>query len=192
MNISRTFLVAFLLIGISACIESESPLSAPDKPDTSVAGLWVSHKDKNNTVYLHVIVDINKQMKLVKVTHPLTAFGAIGGAEQYEIFPTWSGTETFMNVSFPASLVSEGEKHTVRYLFIRYRIFPNDTLHVWHISSEKLRAAIDSGSLKGKAWDGRWGSNVILTDSSANLLKYITAHPDIWSEEEVFRKVSIN
>ena len=56
-------LISLLLCG---CYESELPLSLPaeSKPDCDLAGLWVSKEDSNNHIYLHVIVDSTKQMRL--------------------------------------------------------------------------------------------------------------------------------
>lgn len=179
------FLVSLLLCG---CYESENPLSAPanSKPDYDLAGLWLSKKDWNNHVYLHIIVDSNKQMKLIRVNHPVSNRGAVAEAPVFSIFPTKIDGQSYMNIEFMSPKEGgQGHEQHRRYWFYKYEISKNGILTVWGPTFGALEKTIAKGDLKGKAWETTWGSNVQLKSSPKELLNWLVrAKPGEELEEE--------
>ena len=102
--------------------------------------------------------------------------------ETYDLYCTTLGVQTFLNVRI-AGKDTQGRPST-GYVFYRYKVAPDQTLHSWIMSADETADAIRAGELKGTIHQDAHplmagnpphpDVNVHLTDSSENLVKFIT------------------
>jgi hypothetical protein len=176
-------LAATLCLALSSCVPtSESPLSPAEsaQPDSKLIGDWLDKKDQET---YHITTKGGPWMHV-----DVLKDGA--NTESYDFYPTAIGKNTFANV-----VVTKPDGHISShkaYTFIRYSLSENRVLKMWSMSSEFIFGAVKSGKLQGSTLSQDKDPDVVLSDSSDNLVKFIkSADLDkLFTNETVLTKIS--
>lgn len=207
MKIVHTLLLLCLLCFCCGCYESEVPLSdASGKTgmvDSELLGVWTRTYDGRKE-YLHISQEFGPaaQMRLIYVFDPLTADSGTAGADEYRMFPTLLTdddgkiSQRIMNVVIPRTLKPENAPKEAQpssvYWYYRYEIQKGNQLVIWSPGFDSTKSAITSGRIKGTAAETTWGRNIKLTDTSENILHWISHLKPGRGLEEFGRYTKIN
>lgn len=182
----RTSLVALfgfvLCLVLTSCMtESTQPISSPTTavPDPRFIGDWKGGKDGDEiyrfiptkTAWMHVVV-----------IPPQTNHGPQSPTSYCDAFPSTIGKNTFLNVL----LRDDSGKLSKNYVLLRYKFAHNNRhIRMWTMSQDGPVSAIEAGKLKGKIEEDRFSKNVLLQDTSANILQFIQKSnlSDLFDEE---------
>jgi hypothetical protein len=167
-SIIQIALIAFMSMAMTGCDSSKNPLGKPKKEDfdQKLIGLWRG-KQEGHDVYLHVVALEPPFMKAVLITYPLNDYHV--GVDQYDVYPTVTATDKFLNVQVPAA---ESGKHDMEFWFAKYDFTPEGRLRILVPDYSSVEEAVKSHKLSGKAWTTTVETNVALNDSSEHLLNY--------------------
>lgn len=163
MRTAFTLLLTFLL---TACVESEHPLSAftPLAANHPLIGTWTQRNDKE-TVYLHV-GNQEKTLHLleVEIDHQGTL-----KSEHYEAISTSLESGDYLSV------LQRSEGKTT-YQIWKYRVSSQGALTFWSPSARFIEDAIKKGWIAGTVQSGSGISNVLLTADPPSLQRFIARH----------------
>lgn len=81
------------------------------------------------------------------------------------MFPTTGGEMQIMNLR-------SGDDS--KYFFARYEFSDKGALTVWLLDEEAIAAAVEGGRIKGSVKRDQMSRDVTLTDSTANLVKFLS------------------
>jgi hypothetical protein len=162
--IIRSLFVLSLCVLVSACVESEAPLSplATLPPGSPLIGTWVLH-DKDETAYLH-IGNEGQGVKMVDVE--LNANGTIK-SESYVASATVLGGNGYLSVQTPRN-------GRLLYTLVKYRLSGNNTLTLWPADYKFLETAVKSGLISGTLDSTVPG--VLLTADQVALQRFVVGY----------------
>jgi hypothetical protein len=170
--------VCFLL---TACgVDSDSPLAPPESAsvDNRLLGDWVA----TNGDIIHFSPKDAHWMETMTTSPKASNYSTVAGKtpEPDLFFITTIGNDTYMSMRI-ASKDEAGPR--MKYCFFRYAIAPDQTLHMWAMSQDEMAAAVRAGKIKGTVHENgtmgnppRTNVDVHLTDTSANIVKFISRH----------------
>jgi hypothetical protein len=177
-----------LLMVLAACEppDSKNPLSDPAaaKPDPRLTGLWISHKN-NEDSYLHVVPGKGATVDLVLVV-PDKDKGA--ATLHFTAFPSVIGGKSYLNLR-KKSFTDKWSDHfevSPTYFFVRYSFAKDGALSLAYMDDDVVKQAIAAKSLAGEI-----SPAVKITADSAALAGFIqkSTDPKLFSELETpFRK----
>jgi hypothetical protein len=189
--------LAFASLLVLGCEDSKNPLSDPQsaKGDGRLAGVWRTRNDSGDVSYYHIGCLGEKLpsgvMRVVSTTH--SADGKLQAPDQYLLFPTTLGQESYLNlVAAKAEQVKQIEENgwsaagLGSYLLFKYK-FKGDALLVWAIDNEAKRKAIEAGKIKGTVEQRENDTKALFTDSSENVARFVTQAGDSLFAQEVVR-----
>ena len=162
--IFRSLFVLSLCVLVSACVESETPLSppAPLPAGSPLIGAWVL-QDKHEIAYLH-IGNEGQGVKMVNVE--LSANGAIK-SESYVASATVLGGNGYLSVQTPR----DGR---LLYTLVKYRLSGNNTLTLWPADYRYLETAVKNGLISGTLDASTPG--VLLTADQGALQRFVVGY----------------
>jgi hypothetical protein len=188
---------ALLCLLLASCLDSKSPLSDPQqaKADARLAGVWRLEEGADVTYY-HVgrlgEGFPKGMMGALWITHSEGGKLAMD-AVRTVVFPTTNAESTYLNVG----VVDEGkwraseEKPSKElrwhpeivegYFICKYQV-KGDTLVLQRMDADAKAQAIKSGVIKGRIDE----NNPIITDTTENLLRFVTAH-----DKELFKETML-
>ena len=187
-----------LLLCVTSCVESRSPLSNPSTctPDEDIIGLWVSeNQDGSRRV---VLVGKKNTMDLVGSPNGIMCMGyadfdknghLISTEATNTFFVSTIGTEKFMNrfkLGEATKQITTPDKKVVKvwnpegvkeYTLFKYEA-TKDKLVIWRgdPNQRALATLIDNGKLLGSVtWDDKkeYPTKLELTDSTEGLTKFL-------------------
>jgi hypothetical protein len=165
------YLVALICLTTSACVYSEAPLSDPliAEPDPALMGTWMK-KDSQETHLLmigrHWLTADGEKIPS-HVPRGIMASREISYATEGRIldnpylrgdavfFVSRIGEESYLNVFDPGVIrqVSQsgrwGFPPNTAFWIVKYRV-RNDTLELWHMDLDRVKTAIEKGTIKGE------------------------------------------
>lgn len=176
-------LLAAACLFLTGClVESRSPLSSPAASlyDTQLEGDY-RQVDKDETGFWHFRYrrenrgqhhehEISPWIDVVSV-----GYSKDGSLERsgYKVLATQIAGQKYLSF---ISLPDDGsEKRTVSYSFARYEVNWRGELRIWLADEASFVAAVKAGKLRGKITTGKFGSSVVLTDTTAHLAAFIAA-----------------
>jgi hypothetical protein len=179
---------AVCLLLTSCVVTSDNPLGSPESAqiDPRLLGDWVA---KNGDIVHFSAKDAHWMIAITTPKMPESPESSPANNKKPEpdlFFVTTISDDTYLNMQS----ASGGSKIT--YSLYRYTITPDQTLHMWGMSQDEMATAVRAGKLKGTVREqGTTGKpphtdvDVYLTDSSANLVKFISRHDpaDIFDHE---------
>jgi len=183
---SRLFPALFAVVGLllAGCFpESKNPLSSPatSRIDARIAGVYEQKKEseKQDSAYWHFHYRgaaagqdqkprVTTTIEIIGVSHP--AESGLDGA-RYHAFATRLGGHDYL--SFVEQKGGSAKKEN--YSFARYELNWRGDLHLWLLDTNSVAAAIKSGKLRGKVRTNQFGTDVLLTDTTANLAAFVAA-----------------
>ena len=148
-------------------------------------GAWYGKSETNTDVFLHIGKrKDNGTTQVISVEHKNSGSLDLVKIELI-MFPTVIKDEFFMNIKV-VEISDKSIPADVEYLFIKYIISPKNLLTFSFINHEKIKEAINNGTLKGsipkesKVIDNKGNITklmpsagcVKITDSSQNIVKY--------------------
>jgi hypothetical protein len=175
--------VCFLLSG--CVVDSENPLSPPEAAqiDQRLLGDWVASNGDN----VHFSAKDAHWMQVVtqsKVDDSKRPSKIDRAPETYDFYVTTIGDQTYLNVKMVDKDHKDGMP--VTYLFYRYKIASDGTLHFWPMGQDEMADFVRTGKIKGTVHQDahpmmsgnppKPDVDVHLTDSSENLVKFIVRH----------------
>lgn len=160
----KTLFVLSLGLLLSACVESESPLSppAPLPADNPLIGSWL-FQDKDETAYLH-IGNEGQDVKMVEVE--IYPDGRIK-SEIYTASATTVGEHAYLSVQTPR----DGRP---LYTLMKYRLVDKDTLTLALANYKFMENAVKDGSIAGTLDSSAPG--VLLTAGPDALKRFVLDH----------------
>ena len=165
------FLICFL---VSACYQSDLPISPPDSAnsDDRLLGVWHGSIEGND-IYLHIIHMEKPWLRLIRIVH--VNHGGISENSELDMFPSVVGKDRFVNIKFPKTSDTKDEKGPPKdaYWFYKYEISSKGVMTVSVIDYPAIKECIDAGRLAGKAWESTWSTNVNITDSSERIRSFL-------------------
>jgi len=192
-SLAAAFGFVLCLVLTSCMTESVHPISSPTTAvaDPRFIGDWRGAEGDDEIyrfvprkgAWLHVINLPDPSNNSTKLNRRVGEFG--------DAFPSVIGKNTFLNVL----LTNEDGQPGKNYVLIRYKFtHGNRRIRMWTMSQDGPISAIEAGKLKGKIVEDRFSKNVLLQDTSANILKFIQNSNigDLFDEElEPLRRVSV-
>jgi len=182
MHLRYPMMSAWLgLLILAACIpESDHPLSDPScaKPDSRLLGTWVGmNSDGDGPIWLH-FAEGEKSMTEIVLVCPEPKRGI--DTSFYVMHPTAAGSHSFMNVrsTIPKSLLSLKVQEDLKYpkpggyLICKYEISSEGILKI-SVLTDAIAQEIQDGKLKGQVKKDRFSTEVLIRESSENLLRFI-------------------
>ncbi len=162
------------ILSLNACVTSELPLSKVRyyEPDYRLLGLWYNVNDWHTHEYLHITIDLNKYMHMIRVAHPVSNRGQHISVDEFYIFPTKLGTVQYMNVQIRTNS-GAGSSASKQYIITKYAVYKDGLLRVWMLKPSALVKAIKHGYMKGKVWTKNGKQHVQLNVSSAQLRRWV-------------------
>ena len=183
-SFAAAFGFVFCLALTSCMTESAQPISSPTTAvaDPRFIGDWRGSEGDEKTyrflptktAWMHVIVIPSPNESSSKANLEVGKF--------CDAFPSVIGKNTFLNIL----LYDDDGQRSKNYLLLRYKFsHGNRRIRMWTMEQDYLIDAIAKGKLKGKIEQETFNKNVLLQDTSANILKYIqTANiGDLFDEE---------
>ena len=179
-------LVFFLSTYLSASVaESVHPLSSPtdSKQDERLFGAWRGRGEHAN-IYLHFGRVTNGRTEILVVEHESN--GRLD-VSNYIMFPREADSHSYMDAQ---SIHPEHGKSG--FVFVKYSIDKaRKKLALWLMDDDKVREAIENGTLGGHVKTGRFGSRVELTDATPRLAEFIRDdHEHLFTSLGVFNRVA--
>ena len=182
----------------TSCFDSKVPLSDPgrSKADQRLAGAWRLGNDDGSVTFYHFGRVGDKLpasvMRVMGIQHKWG--GTMTQLDELLAFPTTIGDKTYLNVSDGKDeqmklLEDKGwtAETVVAYLLLRYQI-TGTTLTVQWIDGEAKKRAVEIGKIKGKIEKDQDGNaRAMFTDTTENLVKFITAAGDDLFRKDVLR-----
>jgi len=173
-QIIKLTMVIFLLNLIIGCVTSEQPVASPRVKDPAyqLLGTWINIDGWHNHEYLHIVIDFNKHMHLIRVTHPVSNRGAGVRVDEFYIFRTQVGKQLFMNVELdfhPGDVKIKSKQ----YFIVKYEIDKKGYLRIWPLKSLAIKKVIKLGYMQGKVWTKNKKENIKLNVSSAKLQSWV-------------------
>lgn len=164
MITSRGVFLLVLCFFISACVESEYPLSPPQPLPKGhpLIGTWVQHNE-SETVYLHV-GNVGQDVKVLEVE--VDRNGMLR-SQSYLAAVTVLGENHYLSVQ-----KQRDPRHA--HILLKYEISADNTLSLWNADPRFLSAAIKDGRIAGSAQSGL--PNVRLSADAASLQAFVTAN----------------
>ncbi len=162
----RTAFILLLTSLLTACVESEHPLSAftPLAADHPLIGTWTQRNDKE-TVYLHV-GNQEKTLHLLEVE--IDQRGTLK-SEHYEAISTSLESGDYLSV------LQRSEGKTT-YQIWKYRVSSQGTLTFWSPSARFIEDAIKKGWIAGNVQSRSGISNVLLTADPPSLQRFFARY----------------
>lgn len=160
--------LALTLLLTSCDPESVNPLGSPEPSaaDSRLEGNWRDLKEPQKS-----LIFTGKQIPWLHVLSADLARDSADDAE-YNVYPTVIGKAHILNIQ---RLSKDDNGEAKRFYFFRYEIASDDTLSLWGMNEQLVIKAIEGGKLKGSIEKKSSDTNrdVTLTDSTANLVKFI-------------------
>ena len=174
INLIRAIVIFLSCFALAACVTSKQPLSKyfGGNPDYQLLGLWYNTDDFYNHEYLHIVIDLNKHMHLIRVSHPVSNRGGQVSVDEFFMYSTKLGTRQYMNIQ----LQSHPGKPSVRekqYVIAKYATYKDETLKVWTIRDDALIKAFKYHYLQGRHWQHNGRTFVKLESPQAVLRRWI-------------------
>jgi|GEM_PF-3485921 len=177
----RKFRRLLLLLTITSCLAGcapvfLNPISDPDRAETDkrLLGRWKGTDKGNTNDYMRFEATSDTQMNVSlfddKEPEPKPMF---------RMFTSKVGSRYYMNLGFIDEDKSKG------YLIARYEL-EGTTLTVWLLDEDKVKAAIESGLLKGTPGVGTVDTKV--TDSSQRVAQFLATSDSWFTEKMRFEK----
>ena len=169
---------------LCSCIQSENPLSDPNKAsiDKRLEGIWlVEDTDSVNEIifyrftsrddgFMDLVIDDQSKKDL--------------NIERFSIFPTKLNTGYYMNVKKYHPKNIEGG-----YSFYKYKVTNDNTLYLWAIFDiQPVVKAINDNSLRGEIKREKDGTidSVEITDVSIKIAEFVSSH-----DQELFKEPAL-
>lgn len=158
----RILLALSLCFLLSACVESESPLSPPGPlpPDSPLIGSWL-YQSKDETAYLH-IGNEGQDIKMVEVE--IDAHGVLK-SEIYTASAVTLGGHDYLSFQTPR------DSRTL-YTLMKYRLVDKDTLTLSLADYKFMETAVKDGLVAGTLGS----SGVLLTAGQDALQRFVVDH----------------
>lgn len=166
---------AFAIMALlAACVPTtRNPLLGPEDgvTDGRLTGLWTGMVDKQR-VYFHFIAQNDDGYHVLGLTHGGPE--EHGGWSAYGVRTVRLGEARYMSVE---PLVDDGKlvDDDERFIACRYRIGPTGELLIWTMSEEPVILDIEAGKLAGQVDEGRFGTSIDITATTAELAAYVAA-----------------
>lgn len=176
-------LLGLCFLGMSSCIDSENPLSDPEKATsaTELSGVWRVH-EKDVTTYYHVGLAGDKfpsgLMRMEIIDHKKNGVLEINESGFF-LFTTTLGERHFVNITvLEHEQLKEAEKTGWKpEMFKGYWIYEyqlrGDKIRLLGMDQDQKKTLIESKKLQGVIKEGQ----ISFQESSENLAKFI-ASPD--------------
>ena len=166
---------------------SVNPLSVLKNSDYEerLEGTWYGKSETNTDVFLHIGKrKDNGTTQVISVEHKDN--GSLDLVEiELIMFPTVIKDEYFMNIKV-VEMSDKSIPPDVEYIFVKYEISPENLLTFSFVNHEKIKKAINSGTLKGsipqerKMADSKGNiTNIVpstgcikITDSTQNIVRF--------------------
>ncbi len=176
MKVIRTILALSFCILVSACVESEAPLSplAPLPPDSPLIGSWML-SDKSETMFFHVGNE-GETAKILEVE--LGKDGSIK-SENHVASAVSHGGNTYLSVQ-----VRSGDK--LLYSLWKYQLSGKNRLTLWPADYKFLESAVSQGLIVGTVNAKAMVQRVELSADSDALLVFVGKY-----SAQVFPKATI-
>lgn len=150
---------------LSGCVVSEVPLSSPQaaQPDQSLVGTWIQQNDEEQRIVVIGRFPYTPDNQLNDDAVPrgimscqVASLGKDGELPEPTSMPLFFaskiGKDTYLN-AFERKAVRFDQKWEIapetRFMIMKYRVQKN-TLEIWHLDTDKVKAAIAKDLIKGR------------------------------------------
>lgn len=189
------FLAVLVLIcafALAGCVASKYPLYKPQyyEPDYQLLGLWHSASDWHTHEYLHVVLDREKNMHLIRVAHPVSNRGKPVSIDELYIFPSRIGQLRFMNVEL-RGFDKKSKTRIRQYIVVKYTVSKQDELKVWVLKPQMIAQAIKKSEIAGERGEYNNSQYVRILARSKELRDWISsADENNYYPARVFKRLS--
>ena len=162
--------IAIWMIAYLGCLPySDHPLTESGKSriDSSIVGTWF-HKEDDESVYLHIgLDDQSKLLRLIMVEYDRD--GKLKTSEFCGHTSSLNGS-TYLNLKW----VHPPQQEETGYMIVKFAV-DQDALGIAIMTGAVVKAAITSEALQGKVIEGKWSSDIRISEGSA-LSRKMTRH----------------
>lgn len=186
-------ILLIVVIFLTGCFSSTVSLHGGGlkQVDHRLTGLWFTSKHWHTQVYLHIVIDHEKNMRLIRVASPVSNRGERIQLDDFYIFPTKINNTYYMNLEFNNQ---DGDKkaHAKKYWFVKYKLTSPTVLKVWALRHSALARAIQAGNLSGKAWLNGRQKRISLYGSREELVKWLANTKDRvdWGPPQIYKRLN--
>jgi len=178
---------------LSACLSSNVSLHSGGLKgvDHSLTGLWFPSRNWHTHIYLHIMVDHDKNMRLIRVASPVSNRGTKIQLDEFYIFPTKIGKQYYMNLEF-SNQDGDNKAHKKKYWFVKYKLVSPTQLKIWTLRSSAVMRAVQSGQLSGRAWLNGKQKRVSLYSSQKKLVAWLRQTKDRidWNTPMIYKRLN--
>lgn len=175
MKIGQAAFAAFLTLGLSACVSLPHPIgtSVGFKNDPALAGLWYGKSDKedNDAGYYHVLLNADDTMTLVGVAAH-TASPEKGGWAVLTATTVVLGGNHYIN---GRELFEDGKPKDDAIVYSGYYSLSGDVVTIYALDDRKVAAEVKAHHIAGTVTQGRFGQDVAITASAADVDKWLSS-----------------
>ncbi|HEY9684337.1 MAG TPA: nuclear transport factor 2 family protein [Drouetiella sp.] len=150
--------IAFIVPILSGCIELQTPLSHTKFKDDQILGFWRAENQQKSTMQLKITAATNGNYQVQQRDNDSERFGTMLA------FITHGKRTNYAN------LIMTHQDKKDAFMPVQYEV-TGDKLRIWHADFDRMKEAIDTKTLTGKANETTWGQNMLITSPGADVLK---------------------
>ena len=189
----RGIVLACSIVILTGCFSSTISLhkGGIKEVDYSLTGLWFTSKFWHTHIYLHIVRDHDRNMRLIRVASPVSNRGEDIQLDEFYIFPTKINNVRYMNLEF-SNHDKDRKIYKKKYWFVKYKLINPKVLKIWVLRHQALARAIKSGQLKGKVWMNGKQKRISLYDNRDNLVKWLAQTKDRvdWQPPQTYTRLN--
>lgn len=189
----RSIVLVCSIVILTGCFSSTVSLhkGGIKEVDYSLTGLWFTSKSWHTHIYLHIMRDHDKNMRLIRVASPVSNRGEDIQLDEFYIFPSKINNVRYMNLEF-SNQDKDRKIYKKKYWFAKYKLISPKVLKVWFLRHQAVARAINSGQLKGNVWMNGKQKRISLNDSRENLVKWLaqTKNRVDWQTPEIYKRLN--
>ena len=189
----RCIVLACSIVVLSGCFSSSVSLHTKGikEVDHTLTGLWFTSKNWHTHIYLHIVLDHDKNMRLIRVANPVSNRGERIQLDEFYIFPTKINNVRYMNLEFTNQDKDKGA-YKKKYWFVKYKLVSPTELKVWVLRHRAVARAIKSGQLEGKVWLNGKQKRISLYESRKKLVEWLaqTKERIDWRSPQTYKRLN--
>lgn len=191
--IVRSILLSVAVVLLTGCFSSTVSLHGGGLKlvDHRLTGLWFTSKNFHTQIYLHIVIDHEKNMRLIRVASPVSNRGERIQLDDFYIFPTKIKNTYYMNLEFN-NLDGDKKAYNKKYWFVKYQLTSPTVLKIWALRHSAIARAIQSGNISGKVWLNGRQKRISLHATREDLVKWLEKTKDRidWGPAQVYKRLN--
>ncbi|VAW71427.1 hypothetical protein MNBD_GAMMA12-3972 [hydrothermal vent metagenome] len=182
-----------VVIFLTGCFSSTVSLHGVGlkKVDHRLTGVWFTSKQFHTQIYLHIVIDHEKNMRLIRVASPVSNRGERIQLDDFYIFPTKINNVYYMNLEFGNQ---DGDKkaYARKYWFVKYQLTSPTVLKIWALRHSAIVRGIQAGHISGKAWLNGKQKRISLHSTREELVKWLanTKGAVDWGVPQTYKRLN--